>query len=234
MRVLLPLAAIAASSFAQIGDRVQFARFANWLPLPDLPGAQDFRPLFNGKNLDGWAVADAQGKPGFTVVNGVIRTQPGHGMLWYTREKLGNGALRVVYRMSNRKGNSGIFIRIPTEPATEGIAVHRGIEVQIDDNDNDWHRTGVLYSMNQAKARPSRPAGQWNTMEIVMQGLRTIVRLNGVLVTDYDGVSPVPPRQHDYEPERGPRPEYGYIGLQRHDDRAVIGFREVSFRPMRK
>ena len=196
--------------------------------------AQEWRPLFNGKNLEGWAVADAQGEPGFTVANGAIRTQPGHGMLWYTREKLGNGTLRVVYRMSNRKGNSGIFIRIPSEPASEGIAVHRGIEVQIDDNDNDWHRTGVLYSMTQAKAKPSKPAGQWNTMEITLEGLRTIVKLNGVMVTDYDGVSPVPARQHDYEPERGPRPEYGYIGLQRHDDRAVIDFREVSFKPLKK
>ena len=66
-----------------------------------------------------------------------------------------------------------------------------------------------------------------------MQGLRTIVRLNGELVTDYDGVSPVPARKHGYEPERGPRPEYGYIGLQHHDDRAIIEFREVELRALK-
>jgi len=65
--------------------------------------------------------------------------------------------------------------------------------------------------------------------------LHTIVKLNGALVTDYDGVSAVPPRTHDWEPQRGPRPELGYIGLQHHDDKAVIYFREVSVsrRPMR-
>ncbi len=152
-------------------------------------------PLFNRRNLEGWAVADAQGRPAFRVSGGVLRTRPGRGMLWYTRRKLGNGTLRVVYRMSNRRGNSGVFIRIPSEPPNEGFAVHKGIEVQIDDNDDDWHATGVLYSMTKALARPSKPAGRWNTMRIVMQGLRTIVTINGGLVTDYDGVSPGPARK---------------------------------------
>jgi hypothetical protein len=65
-------------------------------------------------------------------------------------------------------------------------------------------------------------------MEINMDGLRTVVKVNGVLVTDYDGVSAVPPKEKSYEPERGPRPEMGYIGLQNHDSVAVISFKEVS------
>jgi hypothetical protein len=68
-------------------------------------------------------------------------------------------------------------------------------------------------------------------MDIVLRGLRTIVRINGVLVTDYDGTSPVPLRTFPWEPERGPRPEAGYIALQHHDDKAVIWFREISVRP---
>ncbi len=198
------------------------------------PAADDWRPLFNGKSLDGWAVADAQGRPGFTVENGAIRTQSGRGMLWFTREKICNATLRVVYKMSDDHGNSGIFIRIPSEPPNEGFAIHHGIEVQIDDRDDDWHCTGVLYSMTKARARPSRPAGEWNTMDITLDGLRTIVKLNGVLVTDYDGTSPVPERTKSYEPERRPRPECGYVGLQHHDERAVLYFKEVSVRPLKK
>src|SRR6185369_1080245 len=100
-------------------------------------------------------------------------------------------------------GNSGIFIRIPERPPGEDYAIHHGIEVQIDNNDDDWHSTGVLYSMTKALARPYKPVGEWNAMEITLDGLRTIVRLNGVLVTDYDGTAPVPPRKHPWEPERG-------------------------------
>jgi hypothetical protein len=187
------------------------------------------RALFNGKNVDGWEMIRSEGRDTFVVEDGVLRTTGAKGMIAYTREKLGNGALRVVYKMSNEKGNSGIFIRIPDVPKAERDAIHRGIEVQIDNNDNDWHSTGVLYSMTKALARPYKPAGEWNTMEITLDGLRTMVRLNGVLVTDYDGVSEVPPKKLSYEPDRGPRPETGYIGLQGHDDRAIIYFKEVSF-----
>jgi hypothetical protein len=193
------------------------------------------RELFNGKNLDGWSFVGPAEQEGFVVKDGTITTAgaPAKMMLWYSREKLGNGTLRVVYRMSNEKGNSGVFIRIPEPPKSEEDAIHKGIEVQIDDRDNDWHCTGVLYSMTKAFARPSKPAGQWNTMEIRLDGLRTIVNLNGVLVTDYDGVSPVPPAQHPWEPKRGPRPAEGYIALQHHDNEAAIEFKEIAFTPQR-
>ena len=193
------------------------------------PLAAGGRPLFNGKNLDGWEMIRSQGRDTFLVEDGILRTTGAKGMIAYTREKIGHGTLRVVYRMYNKKGNSGVFIRIPEVPKAERDAIHKGIEVQIDNNDNDWHCTGVLYSMTQAKARPYKPGGEWNTMDITIEGLRTIVHVNGVLVTDYDGVPEVPPRKFPYEPERGPRPESGYIGLQGHDARAVIYFKEVSF-----
>jgi hypothetical protein len=204
------------------------------LGLATLASAQQWRPLFNGKNTDGWEFLANEGKPGFSVADGMLQTGGGKGMIWYTKEKLGNATLRVVYKMSNEKGNSGIFIRIPEPPKSERDGIHKGIEVQIDDRDNDWHCTGVLYSMTKAMARPSKPAGEWNEMEITMDGLRTIVKVNAVLVTDYDGVSPVPERTKDYEPERHPRPESGYIAIQNHDSSATIYFKEISVKPLAK
>jgi len=192
--------------------------------------AEGWKSLFNGKDLDGWSVAGGGGKSAWTVEDGAIHTRPGDGMLWYTREKIGNATLRVIFRMSTVEGNSGVFIRIPAEPPDENFAIHHGIEVQIDDRDDDWHCTGVLYSMTKALARPAKRAGEWNTMDITMAGLRTIVKINSALVTDYDGVSPVPGRTYPWEPERGPRPESGYIALQHHDDHAIIYFREISVR----
>src|ERR1039457_1981992 len=195
-------------------------------------GAQQ---LFNGKNLDGWEFLGREpSQQGFAVEDGVMHTTDVKGMLWYTREKIGKATIHVVYKMSSDKGNSGVFIRIPEIPKTESDAINKGIEVQIDNRDNDWHCTGVLYSMTKAMARPYKPAGEWNTMDITLDGLRTIVKVNGVLVTDYDGVSPRPPKEKSYEPDRGPRPESGYIGLQKHDGEAVISFKEISVRPLRK
>jgi hypothetical protein len=194
--------------------------------------AAEPRQLFNGKDLTGWAFLPNHEGPGFVVEDGELRTKGGSGLLWYTREKIGNSILRVVYRMSNENGNSGVFIRIPSEPVSEPSAANAGIEVQIDDKDNDWHCTGTLYSMTKAMARVPKPVGEWNVMEIRLEGARTVVTVNGATVTDYDGVSPVPAKAKSYEPDRHPRPDSGYIGLQDHDDRSVISFKEVSVRPL--
>jgi hypothetical protein len=211
-------------------------KYILFLMLAALPAlAQKGEQLFNGKDLEGWKFDPAQpGTQGFVVEDGVLHTQPGKGMLWFTKKKIGNGTLRVVYKMSAEKGNSGVFIRIPIEPVSEDDAINKGIEVQIDNQDNDWHCTGVLYSMTKALARPYKPVNEWNTMTIALDGLRTIVTVNGVLVTDYDGVSPVPPKEKSYEPDRGPRPERGFIGLQNHDSVAVISFKEISLWPLKK
>jgi hypothetical protein len=198
--------------------------------------AQEARPLFNGKDLGGWARmprhegAPPDQKPGFAVQDGMLVSVPDapEDDLWYTREKIGDATLRLVYKVSNRTANSGVFIRIPVEPKSEDDAIDKGIEVQIDESGNEWHCTGVLYSMTQAKARPYKPAGEWNTLEIALQGPRTVVKLNGVLVTDYDGVSPVPPKNGRYEPERGPRPDSGYVAIQHHGGGATVWFKEVA------
>ncbi|MGH9668472.1 MAG: 3-keto-disaccharide hydrolase [Bryobacteraceae bacterium] len=189
--------------------------------------------LFNGKDLTGWQWVGSGG-PGFTVRDHLLETTTGKGILWYTGQKFGNAMIRVVYKMSDDKGNSGVFIRIPSAPPSEDFAINKGIEVQIDNRDNDWHCTGVLYSMTQAMSRPYVPAGQWNTMEILLDGLRTVVRVNGSLVTSYDGVSAVPAKAKSYEPDRGVRPESGYIALQHHDNNAVFSFKEVSVRMLKK
>ncbi len=192
--------------------------------------------LFNGKDLSGWARiprhegAPANEKPGFVVQDGLLVSVPDapEDDLWYTREKIGNAALRIVYKISARNANSGMFIRIPVEPKSEDDAINKGIEVQIDESGDPYHCTGVLYSMTEAKARPYKPIGEWNTLEITMKGPRTIVKMNGVLVTDYDGSAPVPPKKSVYEPDRGPRPDTGYIAVQHHGGNATLWFKEIA------
>jgi 3-keto-disaccharide hydrolase len=65
-------------------------------------------------------------------------------------------------------------------------------------------------------------------------GPRTIVVLKGVKVTDYNEGDPVPPKKLDFEPERGPRPLEGYIGLQNHSRHDVVFFKEVAFKKLSK
>lgn len=65
-------------------------------------------------------------------------------------------------------------------------------------------------------------------MEIELAGPITRVKLNGELVNEYDPANPVPERKQHYEPTRGPRPDYGYIGVQNHDAGSTVYFKEIS------
>ncbi len=168
------------------------------------------------------------GPGGFVVEDGLLKTQGGMGLLWYSSEKIGDALLRVAYRVTREEDNSGVFIRIADRPPDPWFAVHHGYEVQILATGDEWHRTGCIYSMTPARAQAQSPPGEWNLMDIALRGPFVEVTLNGALVTTFEPSQPVPPRAQDYEPERGPRPEHGYIGLQNHDAASVVYFREVS------
>ncbi|MBW6502553.1 MAG: DUF1080 domain-containing protein [Bacteroidales bacterium] len=90
-----------------------------------------------------------------------------------------------------------------------------------------------MYSLTKVMAHPQKAPGEWNTMEITLDGPRTIVYVNGEMVTDFTEGDPVPEKTRDFEPDRGPRPESGYIGLQNHDALSTAWFKEVSVRPLR-
>ena len=216
---------------------VMFVSFAGIYP-DQSAGTQDtseWRQLFNGKDLTGWKHVG----PGYmTVENGMIRGHGGMGLLYWTGEKFGNCTIRVVFKMRDKNDNSGVFIRIPIKPREAWMPVNYGYEVQIDNrpdlsNEDDYHYTGTLYSLTKPLAKTGKPGPEWNTMEITLKGPRTIVYLNGVKVTDYTEGDPVPARKFDFEPYRGPRPDYGYIGLQNHSDKDVVYFKEVSVKPLK-
>jgi hypothetical protein len=199
---------------------------------PDHP-----RQLFNGKDLTGWKHVG----PGNMTVesDGLIHTHGGMGLLYWTGGKVGNCQIHVVYRMRDENDNSGFFIRIPLEPREEWMPVHYGFEVQIDNHpetskEDEYHSTGMLYSLTKPLAKAWKPGPEWNTMDITLDGSRTIVVLNGVKITDYKDGDPVPERKFDFEPQRGPRPDFGYIGLQNHSDNDVVFFKEVSIAPLKK
>ena len=189
----------------------------------------DWKQLWNGIDFADW---EHVGPGKFVIENGMLKAEGGMGLLWYTPRKLGNGVLRAVYETNKKSDNSGVFIRIPEKPTEEWMPVNKGYEVQIDDSQDDYHITGVLYSLTKALAAPGK-TGEWNTMEITLDGLHTVVMLNGVKVTDYAEGDPVPPKKASYEPDRGPRPEIGYIGLQNHSDTDTVYFKEVAFRPLK-
>lgn len=188
-----------------------------------------WKPLFNGKDKTGWKMV---GPGEFKVENGELVTYGGMGLLWYEKEKIGNAEVRVVFKTVSEKDNSGVFIRIDGKPDDPWFAVHHGYEVQIANGGDAWHRTGTLYSLTEAKEMIDAAVGEWTTVIIRLEGNVTTVTVNGKLVTKYREGDPVPERKADSEPERGTRPDAGYIGLQNHDRNSHVHFKEISVRPL--
>jgi 3-keto-disaccharide hydrolase len=191
----------------------------------------EWKQLFDGKDLVGWKHV---GPGEMTIEDGLMRTQGGMGLLYWTGGTLGDCVIRVVFKMEHQNDNSGVYIRIPIEPREPWMPVHYGYEAQIDSAPDDYHVTGVLYSLTKALARPGKPGPEWNTMEITLDGPHTRIVVNGEKVTEYTEGDPVPPKKADSEPERGPRPNNGYIGLQNHSDKDVVYFKEVAVKMLKK
>ncbi|MFO7720158.1 MAG: DUF1080 domain-containing protein [Gillisia sp.] len=189
--------------------------------------AQEWIPLFNGENMEGW---EQVGDGDFILEDGLLKSSGGMGLLWHTERKFENSRIKVVYKGAD-ENNAGVFIRIPEKPTEAWMPVNKGFEVQIDDRGGEYHKTGVLYSFTKAKASPGIP-GEWNTMEITLDKNRTLVHINGILVTDFTEGDPVPEKVKSYEPDRGPRPESGYIGLQNHGGDDVVYFKEISYQKL--
>ena len=201
--------------------------------LPAQQGKPAWKQLYNGKDLTGWQHV---GKGQMTIENGLIATHGGMGLLWWTGQRFGNCVIRVVYKTKDKADNSGIFIRIPIKPREAWMPVHYGYEVNIEYDPARWkednyYATGSLYSFTKIPVRADKPSPEWNTVEITIDGPRTIVLVNGIKVTDYVEGQPIPPRRED-DPEAGPRPNEGYIGLQNESDETVY-FKEVAVRPLR-
>jgi hypothetical protein len=198
--------------------------------------SQGWKQLFNGKDLTGWKHV---GPGEDTVVDGLIKTGGGMGLLYWTGGPIGHCKLRVVYKMRDRNDNSGVYIRIPIEPREPWMPVHYGFEVQIDNHpeegkepEDEYHATGTLYSLTKPLARPGKPGPEWNTMEITIDGPHTVVFVNGVKVTDYHEGDSVPPLKFTFEPLRGPRPDKGWFGLQNHSNNDIVFFKEVAIKPL--
>ena len=166
-----------------------------------------------------------------------MRTEGGMGLLWYTRRNWATACYGVVYKTANDRSNSGVYLRIADRPTEPWFAVHHGFEVQILDTSTNNRGTGSIYTFAKAAARPAK-AGEWNTLEVTLKGQQIVTTINGVKVAEFDSTG--------LEPESTPksggraipgavlRPETGYIGLQNHDEKSIVSFKEVSVRPLAK
>ena len=221
MRLLTTLLAVAAS-----------ALFA------DSPPA-GFTPLFNGKDLAGWhgynphLVAKLTGEKKdamlakmreefpqhWSIKDGEL-FNPGTGAYATTDKEYGDIELVLEYNMAP-KGDSGVYLRaVPQvqiwDPTDEKAFKH-----------NAQLGSGALWNNSPGKpgkdplVLADKPAGEWNTLRVVMVGSRVSVWLNGKQTVDHAILE-------NYYDRKAAIPAKGPICLQTHG--AAIRWRNIAVR----
>jgi hypothetical protein len=193
----------------------------------DIKNNKIFVQLFDGKTLDGWKMA---GKGNFIIIERekALLTHSGMGLLWYYKKKFKDFILTLEWKVSNISDNSGVFVRFPNPFTDPNIAIEYGYEIQIDDigspDGKPIHRTGAIYnykgpSSTKTKSSSKQSAvGRWNTFEIIVIQQSYSVTLNKEkVVTNFIGN----------------RSLEGFIGLQNHDDRSKVYFRNIMIKELK-
>ena len=149
---------------------------------------EGFTPLFNGKDLTGWVYAS--GKPvgkGYQVKDGVLFCTDKDGGNLFTEREYADFAFRFEFKLED-SGNNGVGIRSPMK----GDPAYVAMEIQIlDDNGKQWNNKlrpaqyhGSIYDVVPAKRGALKPAGEWNSEEIIAKGRQITVKLNGQTIVD--------------------------------------------------
>ena len=175
--------------------------------------------LTNGRNLDGWWFFGSN-TDGFRVNDeGVIEYMEPGGKAILTAKRYGDFILRLDFQIEEG-GNSGIFLRAPRDARQSYI----GMEFQIHGDPGvvpSDDSTGAIYKVKAARVNPNKPFGEWNALEVRLEGTHMYATLNGEILHDFD--------MAEYE-ELKYRLKEGYIGLQDHGH--YVAFRNVRIKEL--
>lgn len=141
-----------------------------------------FVPLFNGRDLTGWT----GNTNGYKVEDGAIVWHSGGNL--YTAQEYGDFDLKFDFKQT-AGSNNGVGLRTPPS----GDAAYVGMEIQIlDDNAPEYKDLhpyqyhGSIYGVVPAIRGHLKPIGEWNHEEIIAEGPRIKIILNGFTIVDAD------------------------------------------------
>ncbi|MEO8293887.1 MAG: DUF1080 domain-containing protein [Gemmatimonadota bacterium] len=196
--------------------------------------AAGWRLLFDGESTKGWRGYRKTAAPaGWRVVDGALTRVAEAGDL-VTEEEFGNFELSLEWKIITG-GNSGVLYRV-SEAADASYETGPEMQVLDDANHPDGQSrataAGSAFGLYPAPAGVVRPAGQWNSVRIVVTGNSVEHWLNDVKVVSYQLGSPewsarVAASKFHQWPGYG-RATRGYIALQDHEAR--VSFRNIKIR----
>jgi hypothetical protein len=162
-------------------------------------GQAGWKPLFDGKTLNGWRGYKKSGAEGlrWRAVDGNLTLPPAAGkdtrgaLDIITADKYGDFELQWEWKISPG-GNSGVKYLV-----LEDMDAAIGHEYQVIDDSKhpdaklrDNRRTGSLYDALAAPAAKTKPVGEYNQSRILVRGKHVEHWLNGEKILEYELESP--------------------------------------------
>jgi hypothetical protein len=189
-----------------------------------------FVQLFDGKTLNGWKLVKGHG-PGYVIKDETIVCPLDGGGNLYTEKEYANFVFRFEFK-TEPGGNNGVGIRAPYE----GDAAYQGMEIQILDDGHEKYKGkikseqhhGSVYDVIPARTGYLKPAGEWNSEEIMANGSRIRVTLNGVIILDADLNMVKEEAVHKKHP--GLKNKTGHIGFLGHG--SLVEFRNIRIKAL--
>ena len=196
------------------------------------PEEVGFEPLFDGSSLFKWTGNTTDYLPN----NGELVVDPkrgGKGNL-YTKKEYGDFHLKFDFQLTPG-ANNGLGIRTPLE----GDAAYVGMELQILDNTSPMYAKlqpyqyhGSVYGILPAKQGFLKPVGEWNEQEVIAEGNRIKVILNGEVITDGDILLATKDGTPDHKEHPGLLNKSGHIGFLGHG--SPLKFRNIRIKEIIK
>lgn len=177
--------------------------------------------LFDGKSLADWKVGSNAST--FRVDSGMIIAHGPVAHLFYNGKVHNHDFKNFHFKaevMTTPGSNSGIYFHTAFQDAGWPS---KGYEVQVNNSHTDWRRTGSLYAVDDVKDVLVKD-NVWFTEEIIVQGKKVTIKVNGKTVVDYT------------EPDNAQRPgdmggrkiSKGTFALQGHDPNSKVYYKNLQ------
>lgn len=155
--------------------------------------SEGWKLLFDGTSMDHWRAYNGDSVPeAWNIQDGAMTFNPGEangaegGMNIITKRKYKNFHLKLEWKIKEG-GNSGIFYGVLEQPNEE--IYWSAPEVQIVDNsfypdtvDASDRMAGSLYDLIPAEPQNANPTGQWNSVQVIVDGSHVEHWQNGTKV----------------------------------------------------
>jgi hypothetical protein len=153
-------------------------------PKPDLKKVKFGAPvtLFNGRDLTGWKVKEANLKNAWTIENGVLANHPPKAVEGQPHERTANLRTEQEFEDFNLK----VEVSVPAG-SNSGVYLRGIYEIQVFDSYGkplDSHNMGALYSRITPSVAAEKPPGEWQTLDITLVNRHLTVLLNGTKIID--------------------------------------------------